>query len=335
MISSRVSVVMIAYRARKDVEACLNAILKQTHAPVSIRVIDNASDDGTPEAVRGYPEIELIENDRNIGYAAAANQGIRLAQSDDADAVLLITPDVVLDSNHIATLVDALAEFPKAACACGRLLRPDGITVDTAGIIGSDGRDFRDRGQGRSNSNFFDRLDTRVFAACGAAVLHRMEALDDVAVDNEYFDESLFAYKEDIDMGWRYRLRGWQIVYAGAATATHNRRAAYPIGLVKNRRSLLEMRHDRAAIPRLVRRLSTRNQLLLLAKNEHPLTFLSLTGCKIIGRQLARLAYVIAMEPTTLPAYFGFLRHLPGALRRRFRMKRVVNRQEIASWFSV
>jgi len=83
----------------------------------------------------------------------------------------------------------------------------------------------------------------------------------------------------------------------------------------------------------VVRRLSARNQLLLLVKNEHPRVLFSPAVFPVCGRQLALLGYSLFVEPGTLLAYLGFLARLPGAVRRRLGFRRKVPYARCKSWF--
>jgi len=330
-----VSLTLVTHDAVGDVRACLASVRDQTHRPLRVRVFDNASGDGTADLVaEAFPEVELHRSAVNLGYAAAHNRGVALAREDGAAYVFFLTPDVVLDADHLRCLVAALEADPRAASAGGKLLRPDGRTLDGAGIAASRNRHFRDRGQGESDDGRYDGdAMPPPFAPCGAAVLHRLDALSDVAVGGEVLDESFFAYKEDIDLAWRLRLRGWRVTYVAAAVATHRRAAPYTLLEPERRRTLQQVRRDRRALSPVVRRLSARNQLLALAKNEHPGVLVSTDFARLAARQLALLGYSLCFEPSTLPAYLGFLRRLPGALRRRRRFCRTVGYRECRSWF--
>lgn len=335
MAGSGVSVSLVTFNAAADVVACLEALAAQTLRPLCVRVFDNASTDGTAEVVAAhFPEVRLYESPLNRGYAAAQNRGAALAHADGAQYVLFLTPDVVLAPDHLERLVGALDADPGAASAGGKLLRPDGRTLDGAGIVASRARHFRDRGQGELDSGQYDDPGASApFAPCGAAVLHRLEALADVAVGEEVLDESFFAYKEDVDLAWRLRLRGWRLLHVPGATARHRRAAPYASSAPGRRRSLAELRRARRALSPVVRRLSARNQLLVLLKNEHVRVLVSADALRIVGRQLALLGWALVFEPATLVGYVGFLRRLPGALRRRWRFRRKVGHAVSRGWF--
>ena len=333
---ARVSVTLVTWNAACDVGPCLESVRVQTHPPTQVRVYDNASTDGTPDRVAsGYPMIELHRNVRNVGYAAAQNQGRGPCQRRRC------APRAVLDSGRGAgprTIWPGWwpcsrrirARLQPAASCSGRT----GHTLDSTGIVVSPERLFRDRGQGElDRGQYDDPAEPPPFAPCGAVVLHRLAALQDVAVGGEVVDESFFAYKEDIDLAWRLRMRGWRVCYVPEATAHHVRAAPYSGHEPGRPRSLRAIQQDRRCLSPRVRRLSARNQLLALVKNEHPRVLVSPDIFRIAARQLALLVYTSFLEPTTLPAYVGFLTHLPGALRRRLRFRRCVDHRTCRAWF--
>jgi GT2 family glycosyltransferase len=194
-------------------------------------VIDNASDDGTVPFVRGdFPEVEVVSNDQNLGFAAATNLGIR---SGSAPYVLVLNPDTEVPADGLLLLIrlmDGRAEV--GICGC-RLVRDDG-TFDHAArrsfptIIGAVGHFAV---VGRS-----DRAPRRlvqyrapdveggglVDAVNGAFMLVRRSALDDVGL----FDEGFWMYMEDLDLCYRFHEAGWATWYEPAVTALHAKGAS-------------------------------------------------------------------------------------------------------------
>lgn len=114
----RAGIVIVTFNSAEAVGACLAAATRQ---PVDIVVVDNASTDGTVAVVRQWPQVQLIANTANRGFAAAVNQGIAAL---DTEFVLLLNPDVTLLS-PIEPLVDACSA-PGVAAAAGKLVDPDG-----------------------------------------------------------------------------------------------------------------------------------------------------------------------------------------------------------------
>src|SRR5678815_4753810 len=84
-------------------------------------------------------------------------------------------------------------------------------------------RDSLDRGADEPDRGQFDKAED-VFGPSGAAALYRLKALQDTAINEQYFDEDFFAYREDADLAWRCRLLGWTSIYVPTAVALHRRR---------------------------------------------------------------------------------------------------------------
>jgi len=183
---SRIAAVVVSYRARSFLEACLRSL----PAFGACVVVDNASKDGTAEVAREFPGVRVIENDTNVGFAAAANQG---AAACDAPFVLLLNSDVEITAGAIGRLLAKMDAEPRCAAACARL-----VTVD-----GHDQLPFK---------------PGVVKWAPGACLLLRRSALDAVG----WFDPRFFFYNEDVDLGIRLRKAGWRIWYVPEAAVVHH-----------------------------------------------------------------------------------------------------------------
>lgn len=187
-----VAAVVVSYRARPYLEACLRS-LGDIQGLAERVVIDNASKDGTAEAARAFPDVRVIENDRNVGFAGAANQG---AEATEAPFVLLLNCDVELTQGALDALVAVMRADPRCAAASARL-----ITVD-----------------GRDQLPFKTSKASRVKWAPGACLLLRRDACDPAG----WFDPQFFFYNEDVDLGMRLRRSGWHIWYVPEAAVVHH-----------------------------------------------------------------------------------------------------------------
>ncbi len=214
----RVAVIIVTWNGRQQLRRCLDALRLQTYRDFLTVVVDNASRDGTVDLIRSeYPEVRLIENPRNVGFAAANNAGIRATTS---PLVATLNNDTIPDPTWLAALVDAAdgdptlgsvaskmisARDPEVVDSCGIALDPAGIAWDLLG-----GYPQRLVDQPRE-----------VFGPCAGAALYRREMLDDVGL----FDEDFFAYLEDVDLAWRARLRGWRSRLEPNAVVRHEHAA--------------------------------------------------------------------------------------------------------------
>jgi GT2 family glycosyltransferase len=156
----------------------------------------------------------VVALDDNRGFAAAVNVGI---ESSTAEFVALVNNDVELEPGWLEIAVDALDRHPGAGSVASKLLEWSRRNVlDGAGdLVGWDGYCVR-RGKGERDRGQYDGSPW-VVSACAAAALYRRGALDDVGS----FDESFFAYIEDVDWGLRAQLAGWDCIYEPTAVAYH------------------------------------------------------------------------------------------------------------------
>ena len=226
------SIVIVTYNHADTLPACLAAVARLEPAPVRLVLVDNASADGSVEIAAGLGgnlPIEILREDRNTGFAAAANRGINAT---DEPWILLLNPDCAPRPDFVRRLLEAVAGRPETArigAVTPKLLRAEGAelestpVIDAAGMLVTCSGRHLDRGAGEPDGEAFDRA-AWVFGGTGAAVLLRREALADIAYpDHEIFADSFFAYREDAELAWRLQLRGWRCLYVPLAVAAHHR----------------------------------------------------------------------------------------------------------------
>src|SRR5579862_9605503 len=134
-----VSVTLVTYNSGRFIKRCLESVLEQKYPNLEVVVVDNASKDGTVDILEPFADrCRLYYNDENLGFAAAQNQAIALAQG---EWILTLNPDVLLLPNFIQALVDAGQFDPRIGTVCGKLLTmtahfeiPDRPVVDSTGI---------------------------------------------------------------------------------------------------------------------------------------------------------------------------------------------------------
>jgi GT2 family glycosyltransferase len=204
------SAVVPNWNGRAWLDGCLRAIAAQERPFDEVVVVDNGSDDGSVEALaRDWPAVRVVALQRNQGFAAAANRGIAAASG---DAVALVNTDVELAPDWLARTGTALEADPGAgSVACKMVsLRDPRVLDDCGDVLRRDGV-CEQRGRGRTDDGRWD-APGEVFSACAGAALYRRAALEAVGG----FDERLFAYLEDVDLGLRLRLAGWRCRYEPA-----------------------------------------------------------------------------------------------------------------------
>jgi GT2 family glycosyltransferase len=220
MASVSCSVVVTNWNGRSDLEGCLTALRAQTYENFEVIVVDNGSTDGSLELLEAdFPEARVVPLGENRGFATANNTGIREARG---EYVALLNNDTEVDPRWLAELVASLKRHPAAASVTSKMLlfdQPE--TIDGAGDVLNwlflpypRGHRGPDRGQ------YEDEVE--VFSASGGAALWRGNVLKELGA----FDEAFFIFYEDVDLGFRARLQGYECWYVPTSIVLHRRGAA-------------------------------------------------------------------------------------------------------------
>lgn len=211
-------------RGREWLPACIAALRAQTFRDFEIVVVDNASSDGSAEWLAAQPDVRVIRNENNLGFAAACNQGIRAGNAsfvallnDDAQPEPQWLASLVRAMQHPQSLIPTLQSLRVGACASLMLFadRPD--VVQSAGIAMDRAAIAWDRLRGYPADSAEAQQPREVFGASGGACLYRRAMLDEVGL----FDERFFAYLEDVDLAWRAQRAGWRCLYVPQARVLH------------------------------------------------------------------------------------------------------------------
>jgi GT2 family glycosyltransferase len=212
----RVAVVLVNFNGGELILRALEAVECQTVRPARVIVVDNASTDGSADAIEArHPDIELVRLSHNTGFAAANNLAVRAA--DDCDWVALLNPDAFPEPEWLERLLGAARRRPEFGFFGSRMLnadRPD--ELDGAGdAYHVSGLAWR-RHHGRTAA---ERAleEEEVFSPCAAAALYRR----DMFLAAGGFDEDFFCYFEDNDLSFRLRLAGHRCLYVPDAVVRH------------------------------------------------------------------------------------------------------------------
>jgi GT2 family glycosyltransferase len=214
-LTPAVSVIIVSWNSRPYLARCIKGLTQQTFRDFEVIVIDNASDDGsTSELPAEGPGLmlSLTRLPTNRGFAAASNAGARQARG---KWLALLNPDAFPETRWLQELVEATRSFPEAFFASRQLQAGNPGLLDGEGdIYFSSGLALR-RGYGRPVP--VSEVEREVFSACAAAALYPRHAF----LDAGGFDEDYFAYHEDVDLGFRLRLRGLRCVLVPKAIVHH------------------------------------------------------------------------------------------------------------------
>lgn len=198
---------------------CLQSLRKQgiSEEAFEIIVVDNGSKDGSIQAVEEkFPQVKLIRNGSNQGFCRANNQGISIAEG---EFVALINNDAVADPFWLQQLLTAFESSSRIGMAASKIIDfADPRRIDKCGhVIFPDGQN-RGRGTGEIDRGQYDKVE-EVLWPDGCAAMYRRSMLEQIGG----FDEDLFAYADDAELGLRARIAGWRCVYNPRAVVRHRR----------------------------------------------------------------------------------------------------------------
>ena len=223
-ITMNLSIIIVSWNTRNLLARCLSSLYR--HFPSSefeVFVIDNASKDGSASMVlERFPQVQLIENDENVGYAKANNQAIHQSSS---RYVLLLNPDTEIKSGAFETLVRYMDEHPQTGAAGAKLLNPDGTLQVSCYPAPTLSRELwrlfhldRIKPYGIYEMRGWDLNKPRqVDCLQGACLIIRREVLDQVGL----LDEDYFIYSEEVDLCYRMKKAGWQLYWVPSAKVVH------------------------------------------------------------------------------------------------------------------
>ena len=211
---AKVTVIIPNYNGDAYIEECLKSLKAQSFRDFEILIVDNASEDASADYIKEhYPEIELIRLDQNYGFSRAVNEGIRRTKT---PYLILLNNDTKCDPDFIKELVCEIEKSEKVFSVASKMLQmyaPD--KIDGAGdLYCALGWAFA-RGKDRKKSRY--EKSGKVFSACAGAAIYRRDLFEQIG----YFDEFHFTYLEDVDVGYRARIMGYENRYTPKAVVYH------------------------------------------------------------------------------------------------------------------
>ncbi len=202
-----VSIVIVNYNGKAHLEKCLPALMENKYEKYEVILVDNNSIDSSIEFVKNrYPSINVIELEKNLGFAEPNNLGAKKA---NGDFLLFLNNDTIPTSNFITELVKVAKENSDIAICQSLLLKPDG-TIDSSG-------DFVDI-YGRAYSSR-EKINTvrQILSARGASMMIRKDRF----LEFGGFDKNFFASFEDVDLGLRAWIWGYKVVLVPSSVVYH------------------------------------------------------------------------------------------------------------------
>lgn len=303
----QISIIIPNLNGKEHLKSCLPSIAFQNSHTFKVIVVDNGSTDGSAEFVKdNYPEAEIIMFDTNTGFAAAVNAGIVKAMEEfDPKYILLLNNDIELEQGFLSTAINTFEEIPECDIIAVKMMNffKRNIIDDTGNFITKKGGTSYPRGNGQEDSGQFDKPEF-IFGACAGAAFYRKGVFEKIGL----FDETFFAYLEDIDLAFRAQLAGLKCYYQPKAVCYH-KRGGSTISTFKFQMKL----NERNAVW-----LRIKNYPLILYISYQPLFFLS---------RLRRLFFIwknngFSCFFAALTGYFEGIIKAPAILPKRFSIQK-------------
>jgi GT2 family glycosyltransferase len=213
--SGRATVLIINYNGRPDLEEMLTSLESQTSDRFDSVFVDNASEDDSLSFVRErFPRVRVWAHSRNLGYARAANLGVRRFNT---EYTIFLNTDIRMDPRCVEEILRAADADPGIACVAAKMrlyYQPDHLN-GVGGAMNYLGYTW-DRGMFEPDRGQYDRVEDVIFACGGAALVRRRPFLEAGG-----YDEGFYMYHEDVDLCWRFWLLGYRVVTAPQAVVYH------------------------------------------------------------------------------------------------------------------
>jgi GT2 family glycosyltransferase len=218
-----VCIIIVSWNTKEYLLHCLESIFqKRESVPTEVVVVDNGSQDGSGTAVkRLFPAVHLVENNRNLGFSKAANQGLKESSGRYA---LLLNPDTQVKEGAIEQLVSFMDAHPEAGVAGVQLLNSDGSKQNSIANFPSLAIElfnksllrwmFPERFPGKER-NYLEPIE--VDSVIGASMIVKREAMDQVGL----LDEDYFLFLEETDWCYRMKKAGWKVYHLPQAEIYH------------------------------------------------------------------------------------------------------------------
>lgn len=273
---------------------------------IKILAFDNREEDNkNAEYIKkNFPEIEVMGEGKNFGFAKSFNKMMRKAKEDGAEYFLALNPDMILEKGATAKMVEALDKDQSLGSVCPKILKWDFVNnkktdiIDSCGICQLSALNFYDLGQ--SEKDIGQCEGREIIGPSAAAAMYRMSALEKIKEGDNYFDELMFMYKEDCDLAYRLHLAGFKSKCVSDAIIYHSRSAS------AKGESDIEVALNRKNKNKDVKEWSFLNQQIIFLKYWRLQSFLNKVS--IIWYELKMLVFILLFEQYLLKEYLNLWR---------------------------
>ncbi|HEX3014730.1 MAG TPA: glycosyltransferase family 2 protein [Methanobacterium sp.] len=298
------------------------SLISQTYTDFKIVFIDNSDNNDSLEFIEGNYDKQLkegkiiaIKNPQNYGFARSNNIGIKKAfEDEESEYILCVNNDTKVMPNFLEEIVNCAKRHLDAGSIQAKMIwgqYPE--FIDSTGLeYSKNGLGFN-RGAYESSSKYNEEKE--IFGCCAGACLYTKEALEDIKIDNEYFDEDFFAYYEDFDLALRSRWANWSAWYCPEAVVYHYKGGTG--GIISD----FTVYHN------------WRNYTWTVFKNL-PGNYIIRHSYLIFPTELVQIGInLIKKKPIIIKAKIDAYRHLNKFLKKKKKIKKRIDLDDLEKWF--
>lgn len=211
---SEITIVIPNYNGINYIEECLLSLDRQTIKEYHTIVVDNCSTDGSDDLVaRNHPDVQLLCLDKNYGFSYAVNRGIEIANS---KYVLLLNNDTIVTEDFVENMKKSIDKSEKIFSVSAKMIQMSAKDkIDSAGdmycALGWAYSRFKDKKISRG------KMHVNIFSACAGAAIYRKSVFEKIGM----FDKNHYVYLEDVDIGYRAKLYGYENRFEPTAVVYH------------------------------------------------------------------------------------------------------------------
>lgn len=310
------------YNGKKFLKTYFESLFNQKYLDFKIIFVDNSLNNDSIDLIEEFygdkikeEKIIVVKNPKNYGFAKANNIGIKRAFLDDeCEYIVFLNNDVKVVPEFLEELIICANKHPDAGSVQAKM-----IWAQNPKLIDSAGLEYSKNGIGFNRGAYksVDKYDQEgeIFGCSGGAFLCKKDALTDIEMNKQYFDEDFFAYREDLDLAFRLRYSGWKACYCPKAVVYH-----YKGGTSKT-------------IKDFTTYYSARNYAWLIFKNI-PTSYILKHFYLIISFELANIGInLLRGKPIIIRAKIDAYKNLKKFLDKKKKIKKRVEFKELEKWF--
>jgi hypothetical protein len=222
-MSKKAAIIIVNWNGKKFLKDCLSSVFKQTYKNFEVYFVDNGSvDDSVKYVKNNFSKVKIIQLDKNYGFAEGNNIGIRKALKDiNVNYIIPLNNDTEVKKEFLSRLIKCAEQDKKIGSVAPKIIFFDNKKlIDSVGILVHQDGSGVNRGFKEFDEGQYDKIE-EIFGVCAGATLYKRDMLEDIKIDDDYFDKSFFAYYEDLDLAWRARLMGWKSMSCPNAIVYH------------------------------------------------------------------------------------------------------------------